>query len=147
MGLEIDVESKMHRKTDPKFRELGLMAYEYQCAVCGLDLRLGRRELGLEAARVKWHQAGGPDIANNGLALCSLHHKLLDRGAIGITTDLRVQVSQLTSGNAGFENWVLPFNGAFIREPQSKEYHLEFEYINWHSQEVFRAPPRERKVT
>jgi putative restriction endonuclease len=142
VGLDDTFESSIRRKRDPKFRELVLMAYEYQCAVCGFDLRLGGRELGLEAAHIKWHQAGGPDTANNGLALCSLHHKLLDRGAIGITNDLRVQVSQLTTGNSGFLNWVMPFHGANIRPPQISDYVLNREFVDWHSSEVFRAPAR-----
>ncbi len=142
VGLVDAFESAMARKRDPKFRELVLMAYEYQCAVCGLDLRLGGRELGLEAAHIKWHQSGGPDTANNGLALCSLHHKLLDRGAIGITTDLRVQVSQLTTGNSGFLNWVMPFHGANIRTPQISDYVLNREFVDWHTNEVFRTPAR-----
>jgi putative restriction endonuclease len=142
VGLDDAFASTTRRKRDPKFRDLVLMAYEYQCAICGLDLRLGGRELGLEAAHIKWHQAGGPDTTNNGLALCSLHHKLLDRGAIGITIDLRVQVSQLTSGNNGFLNWVMPFNGAFIRAPQIRDYILNVEFVNWHTNEVFRGPAR-----
>jgi putative restriction endonuclease len=142
VGLTELFENTQRRKRDPKFREIVLMAYEYQCAVCGLDLRLGGRELGLEAAHIKWHQAGGPDTANNGLALCSLHHKLLDRGAIGITADLRVQVSQLTTGNSGFLNWVMPFHGANIRTPQTSEYVLNREFVDWHRNEVFRAPAR-----
>lgn len=143
IGIEDSLELTRKRKRDPKFREIVLMAYEYQCAVCGIDLRLGGRELGLEAAHIKWHQAGGPDIASNGLALCSLHHKLLDRGAIGLTADLRVQVSQLASGNSGFQSWVLPFHGEMIREPQDRQYIPEPEFITWHTHEVFRNPPRE----
>jgi putative restriction endonuclease len=142
VGFDDAFESKIRRKRDPNFRDLVLMAYEYQCAVCGLDLRLEGRELGLEAAHIKWHQAGGPDTANNGLALCSLHHKLLDRGAIGITNDLRVQVSQLTTGNTGFQNWVMPFHGAYIRAPQISDYTPNGEFVDWHTNEVFRAPAR-----
>jgi putative restriction endonuclease len=142
VGLNDEFESLIRRKRDPGFRDLVLMAYDYQCAVCGFDLRLGGRELGLEAAHIKWHQAGGPDTANNGLALCSLHHKLLDRGAIGITNDLRIQVSQLTTGNSGFLNWVMPYHGAYIRTPQISDYVLNREFVDWHSCEVFRAPAR-----
>jgi putative restriction endonuclease len=40
--------------------------------------------LGLEAAHIKWFQAGGPDIEANGLAMCSLHHKLFDLGVFTI---------------------------------------------------------------
>ncbi len=88
-------------KRDPAFRERVLRAYERRCAVCGFDLRLGTQDVALEAAHIKWHQAGGPDIEGNGLALCSLHHKLLDRGAFTVTTERRVLVSQDVSGSAG----------------------------------------------
>jgi putative restriction endonuclease len=142
VGLNDAFESVIRRKRDPNFRDLVLVAYEYQCAFCGLDLRLGGRELGLEAAHVKWHQAGGPDTANNGLALCSLHHKLFDRGAIGITVDFRIQVSQLTTGTTGFTTWVLSYNGVHVREPQMSASILDREYIEWHTKEVFRGPAR-----
>ena len=42
---------------------------------------LDQETLGIEAAHIKWHQAGGPDTEDNGLALCTLHHKRFDRGA------------------------------------------------------------------
>ena len=63
------------RPGDPEFPQRVLTAYEYRCAVCGYDVRLGNRELGLGAAHIKRHEAGGPDSEVNGLALCALHHK------------------------------------------------------------------------
>src|SRR5436189_6378643 len=36
-------------------------------------------------AHIRWHQAGGPDIENNGLALCVLHHKTFDLGAFTLS--------------------------------------------------------------
>jgi HNH endonuclease len=39
---------------------------------------------GLEAAHIKWFQARGPDVVQNGLALCSLHHKIFDLGAFTV---------------------------------------------------------------
>ena len=47
-----------------------LTAYEWRCAVCGLDVRLGSVSVALDAAHIRWHQAGGPDREGNGLALC-----------------------------------------------------------------------------
>ena len=29
---------------------------------------------------IKWHQVKGPDSENNGIALCSMNHKLFDSG-------------------------------------------------------------------
>jgi putative restriction endonuclease len=69
------------RKRDPKFRQRVLVAYEWRCAVCGFDVRLGSVSIGLDAAHIRWHQAGGPDTEVNGLALCVLHHKTFDLGA------------------------------------------------------------------
>ena len=75
VGLNLKIDSKKQR--DPQFRERILVAYAYSCAVCGYGIRLGEKLVGVEAAHIKWHRAGGPDIENNGIALCSLHHKLL----------------------------------------------------------------------
>jgi predicted restriction endonuclease len=34
----------------------------------------------------------GPDAEINGLALCTLHHKLFDRGAFTLADDLKIMV-------------------------------------------------------
>ena len=49
----------------------------------GHDGQLFREAVGIEAARVRWWAANGPDQIKNSMALCWLHHKLFDRGAIG----------------------------------------------------------------
>ncbi|MFO7609461.1 MAG: HNH endonuclease, partial [Candidatus Krumholzibacteriia bacterium] len=90
VGLDLDAliaASATRAKRDPAFREKVLRAYERRCAVCGFDLRLGTVDVALEAAHIMWHQAGGPDVEANGLALCPLHHKLLDRGAFTVSTE------------------------------------------------------------
>lgn len=83
IGFDLEDERQSEKRNrSPNFRENVLRAYEYRCAVCGFDVRMGHYPVGLEAAHIKWHQAGGPDIEVNGLALCALHHKLFDRGGI-----------------------------------------------------------------
>ena len=62
VGLDLVLtETVTRRKRDPDFRDRILTAYEYACAVCGFDVRHGSQVLGLEAAHIQWHQAGGPD--------------------------------------------------------------------------------------
>nr|WP_019153513.1 HNH endonuclease [Robertmurraya massiliosenegalensis] len=78
VGLKFQYIRKKQR--DPKFRNKILQAYEYSCAICGFNVRHGQNLVGVEAAHIKWHQAGGPDVEENGLALCTMHHKLFDRG-------------------------------------------------------------------
>ena len=93
VGIELTVKGTIVQKRDPKFRPNILKAYEYRCAVCGFDVTLGNQPVALEAAHIKWRQAGGPDLEVNGVALCSLHHKLFDRGAFTLSNNLEILVS------------------------------------------------------
>jgi putative restriction endonuclease len=129
-------------KRDAEFRERVLRAYERRCAVCGFDVRLGQVNVALEAAHIKWHQAHGPDIESNGLALCSMHHKLLDRGAFTVDEELRMLVSQEVSGSSGLEEQLMRFHGKGIRGPQAREFLPAREFLRWHKVEVFRGAPR-----
>lgn len=147
VGLEVPGEEvlflKAPRPRDPRFREAVLVAYERRCAICGLEVRMGTSSLGLEAAHIRWHQARGPDEVPNGLALCVLHHKLLDRGALTIDETHRVQASELVTGGQGFEDWVLRFHGENLRPPLRRGDRPAAEHLAWHRREVFRGRARE----
>jgi hypothetical protein len=47
----------------------------------GFSLRLVDGLIGVDAAHILWHAHGGPHEVPNGLALCALHHRLLDHRA------------------------------------------------------------------
>ena len=87
VGLEIQFEQTLRRRRDPAFRERVLMAYQYRCAVCGYDLRLGTQQVALEAAHIKWHQAGGPGSRHCGACArthgSASHAAQLGLGALG----------------------------------------------------------------
>ena len=141
-GVGIDITTgKILKKIlrDPEFREKVLRAYEYRCAVCGFDIRLGHYPIALEAAHIKWHQAGGPDIEVNGLALCALHHKLFDRGAFTLSKDFKVQISDRAYGTVGFNEWLMKFHGEKIKYPQRKDYLPDNSFRTWHVREVFQG--------
>jgi len=131
------------RNRDPGFRERVLRAYEYRCCVCGFDLRLGQQTIGLEAAHIKWFQAGGPDVESNGLALCSLHHKIFDLGAFTILPDSFTLVfSQQVAGGEATKNTLLAQHGNPLIKPQSREYLPAGDFLAWHEKEVFKRPGR-----
>ena len=90
-----------------------------------------------------WHAAGGPDSEDNGLALCVLHHRLLDRGALSLDDNHRILVSQRVYGGEQVHAAIVGFAGQPIRAPQSGTDRVKGEYIHWHRREVFRGPPRE----
>ncbi|OGA46128.1 MAG: hypothetical protein A3F74_20340 [Betaproteobacteria bacterium RIFCSPLOWO2_12_FULL_62_58] len=131
-------------RRDPSFRARVLLAYEYRCCVCGHDLRLGGEVVGLEAAHIRWFQAGGPDIEPNGLALCSLHHKLFDLGVFTVLSQqYTMVVSQHVTGSEQTRNRMLTYHGASLILPQSAGYLPRPEFLAWHTEQVFKTPPRE----
>lgn len=143
VGLDLGFGQKTTR--DPAFRQKVLLAYEYSCAICGFNVRLGNSPVALDAAHIKWHQSGGPDIESNGLALCSLHHKLFDRGAFALRYSdggYLVKVAQHAYGTSGFDEWLMAYHDKSIRKPQSPVYYPQHTYTQWHWQEVFREPSR-----
>ena len=150
VGLDTDTAatSRTRRRRDPAFREAVLTAYERKCAVCGFEVRVGPALVGVDAAHVMWHQAGGPDEVPNGLALCALHHRLLDRGAFTLTSvgsyETVVEVAETAHGGEGFERWLLDYHGRPIARPVSASYRVAEPSVAWHRREVFRGPARER---
>ena len=100
---------------------------------------MGNTPIALEPAHIKWFQAGGPDIESNGLALCSLHHKLLDRGALAISNEHKIVVSEKANGHGGFQEWVLNFDGKPLLKPRNTQYTPKTEFTDWHIREVFQG--------
>ena len=142
-GIELSSKGIIRRKRDPQFRANILKAYEYRCAVCGFDVRLGHQPVALEAAHIKWHQAGGPDLEVNGLALCSLHHKLFDRGAFTLSNNLEVLVSDEAHGSVGFQEWLMCFHRKKLHRPHRQLYYPSENFTQWHVREVFTGEYRE----
>lgn len=133
--------AKGRRARRSGFRAEVLEAYRQRCAVCGFDVRVAGHAFGLDAAHVMWHQADGPDEVTNGLALCALHHRALDRGVIGFDDELLVLVSSRAIGTQGFDEHFLAHRGQRLREPKSKSQSLELAHVDWHRREVFRGAP------
>ena len=137
---ERDVSSKAR---DPNFRREVLRAYEYRCAVCEYDIRLGDELLGLEAAHIRWHAAGGPDRIQNGLALCGFHHKAFDRGAWGLQSNergYRILISREVHGQSRALRWLRDYRGKGLRFPQSEDCQPDARFVQWHTREVFWSP-------
>lgn len=140
VGLSLETVST-RRKRDPDFRQRVLKAYEFRCAVCGFDVRLGTVSIALDAAHIRWHQAGGPDAENNGLALCVLHHKTFDLGAFTVNGG-RVIVSDQANGTSGFAEHLLAYHGKPIRPAQHPDWQPDEVHIEWHGREVFKGNAR-----
>lgn len=133
----------IRKRRDPEFRGRILEAYERSCAICGYQIRRDDQIVGLEAAHIKWHQFKGPDTEQNGIAMCSMHHKLFDYGLFAITSNLLLKVSTKANGNHAFDDWLMRFHGKPIRKPQSQKFYPKLEFTNWQANEVFKGRYRE----
>ena len=100
-------------KGDPAFRQRVLKAYEYRCAVCGFDVRLGTVSIALDAAHIRWHQAGGPETEGNGLApaYCTTRRSTW---APSPSSEGVLLVSDQANGTTGYRK-LLAYHGKPIR--------------------------------
>lgn len=79
---------------DRVFRRIVLRAYDERCAISGLKLINGGGRAEVAAAHIRPVEKNGPDIVNNGLALCGTAHWMFDRGLISLDDELRILVSR-----------------------------------------------------
>ncbi|WP_105973830.1 phosphorothioated DNA-binding restriction endonuclease [Streptomyces geranii] len=148
VGLEMEPAETGHlvparRQRDRRMRELVLTAYEYRCAFCGYDGRIGTVPVGLEAAHVRWWAFGGPDDVDNGLCLCSLHHKLFDKGVLGVDDVHRILVSQHFVGHSpAAREHVVALRGRPLIGPQPGARPVAADHRAWHTSQVFHGIPR-----
>lgn len=126
------------RPRDPAFREAVLDAWNGRCAVCGFDARLDDHPFGVEAAHVKWHSAGGPDALDNGLLLCLLHHRALDRGVLGLRADCTVKISPALTAAGVARARLVDFDGRPLADDRPAPA-ISAEFITWHDAQVYRC--------
>lgn len=121
-----------------------------QCRQRGIamtsPMKLGR---GMYPRDVRRHGKTGRVVhlvgsrVQNGLALCSLHHKAFDFGAIGLEDDgLRIRVSSRLNGHDAVAEQLVRYAGANLLGPHSEGCRPGTRFIAWHNSEVFQPPPR-----
>lgn len=76
------------------FRKRVMLAYENQCAVCAVQLRLVQAAHIIPAGAEK-----SSDETCNGIALCALHHLAYDAGLLGIFEDFTIGINESMASN------------------------------------------------
>lgn len=135
-----DVIQSNRLKRDPSFRQSVLDAYGHRCAICEYDIQFRTKIIGLEAAHLQWHNSNGPDQVTNGLALCSIHHKLLDYGAIGFNDNLELIAAKgLNGSEAQLDHLIYRHEGHQIALPRNEMDEPSVEYVRWQRKEIFKG--------
>jgi putative restriction endonuclease len=122
------------------FSDTVLATYNYSCAVCGYRPEGTRGRQWLEAAHIRWPQAGGPDDIQNGLCLCALHRNAFERGAIGISSTHSVLVCGTASKSRGLDSMLCAFADQPLTLPARISDRPSADYVRWHLAEVFKGP-------
>jgi putative restriction endonuclease len=79
------------------------------------------------------------DDVLNALALCALHHVLLDLGAVGITSDRRITVSSLYVASIDAGRTVDSLVGRQLLTPRPRQPVVDIVHITWHQLQVFKG--------
>ncbi|GAB4327688.1 MAG: hypothetical protein OHK0047_13660 [Leptolyngbyaceae cyanobacterium] len=83
------IQTVKKRLRDSSFQDRVLTAYNYRCAMCGIQLDL------VQAAHiVPVSHEDGTDQTSNGMALCALHHYAYDRGLVFVDEDYSIELNQ-----------------------------------------------------
>lgn len=141
VGDTDDFATFRRRKRNSAFRGAVLEAYGHQCAVCRFAVRMEGQPLALDAAHIRWHEAAGPAQVRNGMALCTLHHRLFDEGAFTVLekrTKFEVLITDMADG-LGFNESLKRFQGTFLHIPNRLSDQPEPMFLKWHRREVFRS--------
>lgn len=144
-GLDLDevyavpgVRVAVGRRRDPRWRDLIIAAWDRSCAFCGFDGALRGVPVGIDAAHVRWFNFDGPDESDNGVALCALHHRMLDRGVLGLSDPETVMVSRHFSAVTPAGRSVYDLHGHRLRPRPGTRLPSE-DHVAWHRREVFKG--------
>lgn len=142
LGLDAYVRLRAAPR-DPKFQRAVPRAYEFRCAFCEFGALMLGEHVGLDAAHVRMHSKNGPSTIDNGILLCALHHRLFDKGAIGLDHRRRILVSQeVAMGDRSPRSSLLDLSGQPMRLPQAGYDPPAIEHIEWHQDNLFKQPAR-----
>jgi len=120
------------------FRQEVLAAYGARCVVCDWRLTAGGAAVALDAAHVHTRSKGGPDALDNGVVLCSLHHRLFDAGMFGWDADRRLIVSsQWRDELKGEMPSLHGVEGKTLRDPLPGAPRVSDCHLAWHRRHVF----------
>jgi putative restriction endonuclease len=137
-GARTSGRSRDQRRRSSAWPAAVIAAWDRQCAFCGFDGAAGGAVVGIEAAHVRWFKLGGPDDLDNGLALCSLHHKLFDRGILGLNPDLAIEVSERFSARTPQGRAVYDLHGRAL-SPRTGTPVPADHHVAWHREQVFKG--------
>jgi putative restriction endonuclease len=135
LGLD-RLDSHRRPQRDQQFTIDVLENFRYSCAFCGFHGLLNGQATGIDAGHVHWRAHRGPDIVENGIALCKLHHWAFDKGILGIdeATHICIADAFVTQQDGGLPLESL-VNRCLAVPPRNKP--IAGRFLEWHRNNVY----------
>ena len=118
------------KQRDSQFRDKVYSVYDHRCAICGARRASSDGSYEIEAAHIMAVGHGGPDIVQNGIALCQLHHWAFDTSWLAVSDNYTVIVADQPEV-AGYDDFA-PLEGTELILPEKTRYHPHKEYLEHH---------------
>jgi len=120
-------KSLAENKREKGFSKLITNKYKGVCLFCGFSGILNSKPVAIDAAHIKMHSKGGSSDLDNGLSLCTLCHRLFDRGACTLSDNYIILVSNKFKGTFRYK-----INDLIIIGTEKMK-----ENISWHRNEIY----------
>jgi putative restriction endonuclease len=112
-------------------------AYDYQCAACGLRIRLENDLTFIDAAHLIPFGQSFNDHPTNGIALCKNHHWAMDRHLLAPSTERIWKVATtLDPRRSPGEAEILALAGKALLLPRDEAYHPDPAALRWREERV-----------
>jgi len=124
---------------NPAFRRKVLEVYDFQCAACGLRIKLPDAEITfVDGAHLVPFKIGRNDHPTNGLALCKNHHWAMDRFLIVPSPEGAWKTSlRLDSRRSLGEQELCALNNRPILPPHDEAFRPDPESIRWRYERIY----------
>lgn len=120
---------------DVAFRRKVREAYEYRCAISGLQLRNGGGRPEVQAAHIRPVHMQGSDSVRNGMALSGTLHWMFDRGLLSVAEDMTILVSRNKVPSDVVDRLVAPDGKLHL--PRNRQDWPHPNNLRWHRENVF----------
>lgn len=121
---------------DIAFRRKVREAYDFRCAMSGLQLRNGGGRPEVQAAHIRPVERRGSDSVRNGLALSGTLHWMFDRGLISVAEDCETILVSRNKVPGEVVNRLLRPGGR-LWKPQDQRNWPSPANLKWHRENIF----------
>lgn len=123
---------------DQGFRRAIVIAYQHQCAFCGIRILTPDGHTSVDAAHIIPWSETHDDEPSNGMALCKLCHWSFDEGLLTVNNRHLILVSPQLSASQNIPNHLVSLSSNPIYKPNEEQLWPKNESLTWHQQKIFR---------